>query len=600
MYGIIFTPWIYTFPYNMKLSYKIIVLGIFIVSFIVGLITLSDYSINWDEPGHYMRGQAYLRYFLTGKEDYKDLPRIKAHYHKNIFDKIPLGIEFNNDEVYRRSLYQFDREGDTFTYKYFVKNDGGHPPLIDILASFSNYIFYQKLGILGDIEGYHVFIIFVSSLLVSYTFLFVATRYSLLAGIIASLSIFLYPLFFSESHFNIKDPAQAAFYTFTILFFYTGVLKNSSLWMIFAGISAGLALGTKYNILFSVFILLFWIVIVKWEKIKNLKWPFSKKITFSIFSIPVIAVSILIISWPNFQENILKSLSFYRTIGSAPQQSSEYYFLGVNTYAIQWIFYATPLAILFFGAVGILYAVVYGRKEKYHSSILFLIWFLLPIARVSFSHAGIYGGARQIMEYIPPFAMLAGVGAFWLHTMLISFMKKYTNYLFLRKKISFILGFLFILSFLPIVFKLIMLHPNENVYFNPLIGGLKGAKEKNISGWGTTLGSSYQQGMNWLNKNAGYNANVALVRGLRSNIPRTKIRDDINFSEFYYSGEKKQGEYLMEVTDYFWTLTIPVDKRKYIETLEPVHELIIEGVPILTIWKNDWANTKPQYRKMRL
>ena len=582
----------------MKRSYKIFALGIFIISFIVGLTTLSDYSINWDEPGHYMRGQAYLHYFLTGKQDYTDLPRIENHYQKSIFEEIPKNIEYKDDSEFRRSIYQYDREiGRRYTYRYFINNDGGHPPLIDILSSFSNYIFYQKLGILGDVQAYHVLIIFISSLLVASAFLFIATSYGLLAGIIASLSIYLYPLFFAESHFNIKDPTQTAFYTFTILFFYLGVLNNRFVWMVLAGIAAGLALGTKFNILFSAFIIMFWIAIVKWRDLRCFRWPFSKKLTFGILFVPIIAIGMIIVSWPNPQENIIKSISFYRTIGSTVQQSKEYYFLGFNTYAIQWIFYTTPLIVLFFGIFGIAYAIIYGRREKHYLSILLLIWLLLPIARVSLPQAGIYGGVRQIMEYIPPLAMLSGIGAFWLHSILVRFAKKHVSYRFLKKKASFFLGFLFILSFLPIVFKLIELHPNENVYFNVFIGGLKGAKEKNISGWGLTLGSAYQQGIDWINKNAEVNADLSLVKGYTQNIPRINIRKDINFGDNYYSGKEKKGEYLMEVTDYFWTLTIPVDKQKYIKMLQPVYELNVEGVPILTIWKNDWVNTKLQYRQ---
>ena len=47
---------------------------VFFSFFAAGLLTLKDYGISWDEPVHYQRGQAYLRYIITGQRDYKKLP----------------------------------------------------------------------------------------------------------------------------------------------------------------------------------------------------------------------------------------------------------------------------------------------------------------------------------------------------------------------------------------------------------------------------------------------------------------------------------------------------------------------------------------------
>ena len=43
------------------------------LSFSIFFSTLSDYGINWDESIHYIRGQAYLRFFLTGKDNFPAL-----------------------------------------------------------------------------------------------------------------------------------------------------------------------------------------------------------------------------------------------------------------------------------------------------------------------------------------------------------------------------------------------------------------------------------------------------------------------------------------------------------------------------------------------
>ncbi len=582
-----------------KINHKKFALLVFVFFFLIEFFTLFHYGTNWDEPNHYVQGQAYLRYFLFGKEDYKDLPKLKFHYPKTVYFKLPESIQYKDDKVFRRSLYQIDYDkGDEYTYKYYMRQDNsGHPPVNDIVAAFFNFVFYQRLGILGDVESYHLFIILISSILVSMVFLFTAQKFGIFSGFITALALCAYPLFFAESHFNIKDPISASFYTLTLLAFYKGVTKNKYKWILLSAVLGGFALGSKLNIVFVAITIVIWLLIYKWRQLRSFTWPFSKKITISLFVSPLIALGILFIFWPFlWQDPIAKftlMLKFYQEIGARTYQPNTFLtFGGFNTYPLQLVLYTTPIITLFLSAIGIFYTFKRGLKDKDKTALFVFLWFIVPILRVSMPNAGIYGGARQIMEYIPAMAILSGIGAFYLVRLLqahIAKNKKLPKRIAIRSVL--LAQMLLILLFLPIIFKLISIHPNENVYFNPLIGGLKGAKEKNFPDWGVTLGSVYMQGIDWINKNAEKEANVALVKGLLSNFPRIKMRQDINSHENYYSGEKKSGEYLIEVVDYHW-IDIPEEKRNYINTLKPVYEVKVDGVSILSIWKNDLNHTK--------
>jgi len=579
--------------------HRLIIILAFATFFSIGVFTLRDYGINWDEPIHYIRGQAFLRFFLTGKKDYKDLPRLKSHYPNNDRPPLSLGIEYEDDRFFRRSIYQYDREPYHLSFAYFKNGEGeqgGHPSLNGTIASLFNLIFYQKLGILGDIESYHLFIVFVSSILALVVFLLVSETYGTFAGIIAFLSLTLYPLFFAESHFNIKDPVSASFYGLTLYTFYKGVTKGNWRWIIVSALFAGIALGTKFNIFFAAITVLIWLPVLTFEKLRSFIWPFSKSITLAFILYPFICMGLLFLLWPYLWEKsferLLTVFTYYKQIGSTLYQPISYTLLGINTYAFSWIFFTTPLVILFLTTVGVLYALKNLFRESKKTAFFILLWFLIPIIRVSLPGTGIYGGVRQIMEFVPAMAMLAGIGAYYivrlLHGFIVVTLKKFNNRVVEQwnNRILLALQALVILSFIPITLKLISIHPNENAWFNPLIGGLAGAKEKNFADWGTTLGSVYQQGIDWLNEHAEYEAKVALVKGVQSNIPRIKIRKDIKFHEAYFSGKEKRGEYLMEVTDYRWSLDIPLEKRRYIEMLKPVYEVKVDGVSILTIWKN--------------
>ncbi|MFC1625832.1 ArnT family glycosyltransferase [Patescibacteria group bacterium] len=528
------------------------------IFFIAGFITLKDYGVSWDEAVHFSRGQIYLNYFLTGEKEYNQQPT-------------------------RKSFYQFEQH----TGEYFFKDNVGHPPVNGILATISNYIFYQKLGILSDIDSYHLFNILVSSILVFITVAFMLRTFGTFPAVISFLALSTYPLFWSESHFNIKDPALSAFFAGTIWTFYESFTRRSCKWLIACFVFLFLALGTKFNILFLPLIIIPWMVLVFRQRnlgIKKYIRSFSKKYLLVLLVGPIFVILALTASWPYLWENwpkgFLGVLNYYKQIGTSfSYQPGSFYFLGFNTFPIQWVLFTTPPLVLLLSFLGIVSAWIH--KNKFNKvSILWLLWLIVPIVRVSVPGAVIYGGVRQIMEFIPALAILAGLGAWQISKWL---------------KVAPV-KLLLTLAFIWPVFILVKLHPNENVYFNSFIGGLSGAKERNFPSWGNSYGNTYFSGIKWLNKNAEQNAKVSLIQGIAPNAPQILFRSDIGIHNYYLSGIRREGEYLMELIFndtgkafyYAWD---------YVNNfLDPIYEEKIDGVTILKIWKNDLEHTKPEFR----
>lgn len=552
--------------------------------FLAAFFTLSDYGISWDETLHFRRGQAYLYYFLTGQTNYKNLPNINFQ---------GTGGKPANIPIPRRSFYQNDYHNGEF----WLNNDVGHPPLNDILATLSNYIFFQKLGVLDDIDSHHLFNILASSLLVFVVVYFATTTFGKLAAMVSFLSLTTYPLFWAESHFNIKDPSEAAFFAGCIWAFWQSLKKGNILWLLASIIFFSLALGTKFNILFLPFILIPYLIIRYWhfhKDLKNLWLKIPKKYLVILVLWPVIAGLILIIFWPFLRQDILvnffKILNYYRQTGLGTlYQPGNFYLFGFNTFPFQWIVFTTPPVVLFLSGIGII-SVLKNWRLQSQVSILWLLWLLIPILRVSLPNMSIYGGIRQIMEFLPAMALLAGLGA-W---QIAQWAKKYKKILGVK-----VIQLLLILIFIWPVFILIKMHPNENVYFNFLIGGLKGAYERNFPSWGNSFGNAYKQGIEWLNKNAEKNVKVALIQGTQANAPLIFFRPDLDYDIGHFSGIERQGEYLMELIfndtgkTFFY-------RWEYVENfLEPIFELKVDGVTILKIWKNDFEHTKTQYRLVK-
>lgn len=546
-----------------KLRYYIIGVVLSIVFFTGGILTISDYGLNIDEPIHFIRGQAYLKMLTTGEKTYKASDLVGS----------------------RISTYKIQQ----YNGAYFMKNDSGHPPLNGILAAATNRIFYEKLGWLGDLESYHLFEILASSLLVFLTYVMIRRKYGVFAGIVSSLSLGLYPLFLGESHYNIKDPLEASFFAFTIFFIYLSIEKRSGLYLFLSSIFCALAFGTKFNIVFLPFILILYLI-ARFPVFKFLKLKYLKRIPIGIYVslilYPIVVFGVQFVSrpylWIDSFNRFMNIVLYYKDIGTGISYQPSYVFNGWNLYVPFFIAISTPLQVLALSLIGSVCSLFLFRKENNKFSFLLLMWFMVPVLRVMWPGSSVYSGVRQIMEYIPAMAALSGIGAFILR----NYLKKYL-------KSSFISSLLILLAFIPLIITLWKMHPNESVYINSLTGGLKGARAKNIPGVGETMGNAYLQGILWLNKYADKNARFGLPVGLASNIPRQFIRPDIKLGGFF-SGMKREGEYMMEMISV--DFPPPRYNFQYLDTfLNPVYAVEVDGVPILKIWKNDAEHTKKGY-----
>lgn len=559
-----------------------ILLGLFF--FILGVSTLTQYGINWDTINHLPRGQAYLHYFLTGRKDYKDLPPYVQYYQKP--ESLGIDTDISPKKVPHRSIYQMDAT----TFNWFMENDGGHPPISDILSSMFNYVLFQKLRLINDIDSYRVYGIFLSSCLIGLIFWWTNKVYGKFAGLIAVISLTSYPLFWSESHFNTeKDIPEAVFLSFFIFCFWKSFINFNIRWLFTAGIFLGLALGTKFNAVFAPLIIILWIgyLVVgdKWRR--NLKEIFVNNKKFAIFClfIPVIVFAIFLVSWPYLWADpiyrIKEVIGFYKGIGLTTTFNDHYLFFGgFNSYPLQAIFYTTPIPVLFLFILGILY-IVKNINKKEHKALLalFLIWFIVSVGRVTWPGMSIYGGLRQIMEYIPVMAIISGLGGGLLHQF---FLKR------LKLPLLVVTAFV-LLFFVPHLVKMVQIHPNQNVYFNEFMGGLSVAQKKEFLFWGNSFGAAYRQGIVWLNSNVPIGGKVVMARELMPNIPIIWIRPDINFHNSQRSGYLQMGEYAIGLT-YQGTRDYSYYDGFLENFVQPVYQVKVDGVGILKIWEN--SNSK--------
>lgn len=568
--------------------------------FTIGILTLPHYGINWDTINHLPRGQAYAHFFLTGNKTYSDL----LPWHKYYQNPQSLGIDtdIKLGDVQRRSIYQNDGSD----FNWHIQDGNGHPPLSDTLSSFFNILLFQKLGLINDIDSYRVYGIFLSTCLVALVYYWTKKIYGGFAGLIAAISLSTYPLFFAEAHFNTeKDIPETFYWSFLLFCVWKGVTSKNWKWIVLSGLFFGLGLGTKFNILFSPLVLLPWLFVYlisscrkkKVNVISFLKNNFQ--FILGLLIIPVFGFLIFILSWPYLWyqglDGLKTVLGFYKTIGTATSIDSRFiWHFGINLYPIKWILYTTPLVTLFFFTLGIWFIVLNLFKRKDKVGLLFILWLIIPIVRVSLPGTNIYGGDRQIMEFIPAMVILAGVGAMYLRDFILNQIKKvkYLNF----KKNYLVLDLILISAFIPIIIKLINIHPNQNAYFNPIIGGLAGAKEKDIPDWGNSFGSAYRQAFVWINNNVPTGSTVGFAYELMPNFPEIFVRRDLNFDNHSRSGSARWGEYTITLT-YQGSVNRSYYDNYLERFLEPVYESKVDGVSVVKVWKNDASHTRKGFIK---
>lgn len=562
-----------------------------LVFFTIGLATLYDYGMNWDSPIHFARGQAYLRYMLTGKTNYDGLPK----YCMNS-ENVGSRRDSETGEVCdrHRSVRVSEYESGLLDFDSRVaKSAYGHPAFSDIMLAASNSIFFKGLGWVEDINAYHLYSLFTTFLLALAVSIWVKQTFGTFASFISVLTIYSFPLLFGESHFNVKDPPMAAFFTIALYFLWLAITRGKARYLYLSALAGGASLGTKLNFVFAPFILLPWVIAYLGNARTNWTKFLSKRMIVAFAFYPVIVFLVFFASWPalwpNPIKNITEVIQYYHDVGGS--KCAYFYFTTpwftkcTQLTTLQYFFYTLPPVSIILFLVGFIASLV-KLKEKKYVVLIWLSFFSFTVLRVTLSLTGIYGGLRQILEFIAPMAMIAGLGALSLRNLLVRIFARLLTQKPGKRAVIFVASLIITLGYIPIFLQIIKMHPNQNVYFNFLIGGLKGAEEKDFPGYGNTYGNAYLQGIAWLNQNAEPNSRFGLVSGNAQNISRATLREDIDFSNGSRSGYNQEGEYLM-------LMVVGQDpssetfRYKYLSLLDPLYDLRVDSVSLLKIWKND-------------
>lgn len=323
------------------------------------------------------------------------------------------------------------------------------------------------------------------------------------AGLITLVLMAFSPRFFGESMNNPKDITMAAGYMVSYLFiikFLKQLPKPSLKVTIGLGLSIGMAMGIRigglllipYTFLFFGIAMLSmygWGGITDSQKFKENVWPGLRYVVLA----SVIGYCVSLLFWPYaLVSPIAHPLEALGVAEKFPVQI-KILFEGKHIsstevpwyYIPKWLLISTPL----FGLIGLVYSLSLFSMMKREKKLLFWSFLLFtltfPIAYVIYKKSVLYDTMRHFFFVYPSIIILSGLAFHYAISML-------------PKNLKYVaIGILIVLIALPARFMMAN-HPNEYVYFNELIGGIKGAFGNYETDY---YMNSVKQSADWLRKN---------------------------------------------------------------------------------------------------
>ncbi len=538
------------------------------VFLLAGWLTVGHYGITWDAPENFLAGDLYWQFWRTWDARWLDFEGLKNQWAGA--DQKP------------------------YFYVYTIGWQERYPPFANTVSAVVAWLLHDILGWLDPIAAHHAAIPLFGALGVWVTFRFAWERRRRLSEALpAALLLAAFPLYWAHAHNNIKDVPMAALFTAALwagwrAFGQAGQVEQR--WALLAGVLGGLGLATKANALFLVPILLLWLVwlYVPWLWRKGWKgttvswWKVPAALLAAAFAAGVVLLAVWPYLWADPVRRLLSMLVYFSTAG----QRVPVFFAGrlygsgaalPRYYAVAYLILTTPLPVLVLGLLGLVRAGRDALRRADSAAPLWLIWFIVTLGRVSLPGMVVYDGLRQVMELLPAWCLLAGLGAGWCWEWLAC--RLVGRPAAWRSAVA-LLSLLALMA--PQVVSLARLHPYEGAFFNALAGGVRGAAHSYpLDYWG----QSYKDGVAWLNEHAGLGGWVAVP--VAGHLARFGLREDL---ELLITGEledvrDRAGEGYIMVLHHWARVPASSLAQKCLSEGAPAYVLERAGAQLLSIYR---------------
>lgn len=512
--------------------YDQIVIAILVVFTTVGLVMLGDYGVTTDESLRMLASRAWWKAITEGSVD--------AHV-----------------------------EGTKANYGVLFDQLGRVVALVDRHA----------LGGTDPFRGRHALCLMTATLGLGGTYLLGRRLSSPAVACTAVVLLVFTPRFDGSAFANPKDIPFLTAVVWAMLSLVRAVQHPSrrSTWL--AALACGLCttvrpLGAVFFVLGAVAIM---VPVVRWDG--RYPWsamaPARRRAIVQVLSFLVLAYAIVYATWPVLWVRgpwhlLDASTALTRHIrGSRSLLLGELHPFGdaPGHYVLVWLGVTLPLAVLIPGVLGLFeraWAVWKASQTSLRPALPWLLvigWVLGPTLYPMFTRVTLYDTSRQFLFVAPAMALLAA------HTIGLAWRSIQRRRAVLITVIGLCVG--------EAAVRMVTLHPYQNIYFNPLAGGLAGAHGRfDVAHYSET----YAEGFAWLADHASAPVHVHVFGNGSTTASFLAHRHGISLNTptfGYFLSEVRQG----------WETHLPG---------KVVHRIEREGVPLLEIRKVDPMTATPR------
>ena len=484
---------------------------------VLGVALHRDYGVPWDEPFQRGYGQLVSRYIFSGNDAlFRDPYRVYGPAHELLL----LGAE---------AIFRARDTADVYAVRH----------LANFLVFIAGLVFLYRLGVAGQSGG--------------------------AASLGVCLALVLTPPFFAHAFYNSKDlPFLACFVAgmYTLLRLLTrpragSVLAHGvvSAWLIAIRITG--VLIPALTVAFAAY------CVVRGAKSNRAR-------LVACTALYLVATTILTWAlWPTLWRDPVSSFtSAFSTMSRYPWNNDVLYrgrLIPATDipwhYALVWIAITTPLLYLAGFVPGLVVTVkriIRQTGDPVSAANLFplllLAWLALPLASVVVLHSVMYDGWRHLFFIYPAMLFIAAEG----------FMAARAN-----RIASMVVAAVVILGLLDIVRFMVQAHPQQQVFFNAIVGGLPGARFRyEMDYWGL----SYRSGLEAIAKADRDSAIPVFAADQPVGSSNAGALPYADRSRFYFVGSVDEAKYFLG-TYRFRDKEYPYPRI--------VHTTNVSGVPIL-------------------
>ena len=406
------------------------------------------------------------------------------------------------------------------------------------------------------------------------------------AGILVIFLFALSPTFLGHTQNNLKDIPFALSYI-TAIFFTLKIFLSNTKTKLFDAIllTASIALSISIRsggLILICYLFLFFILFYSYQyrKENQLNIGSFRRDLYSTLAISFLAIILSLTLWPYAQQNPVQNLwksyqvmsQFPTTIKQLFEGKMEWSDFMPWYYLPKYMIITIPLIVL----TGVTLFVVFASKIINKANLFkygFVIFSILfPILFVIYQKSNLYGAWRHFLFVYPSIILLAAIGLHYLFTYLKN------RYL----KIVLILFYVG-LAFDPARF-MVLNHPYYYLYYNQLVGGLKGAYGNYETDY---YYHTIREGSEWLSKYLESNKQQGTIRIATNFSVNWYFRNQPNIESYYCQYDERSQynwDYMIVANSYISPYQL---KHKIWPPKNAIHVIYADQVPVCAVLKRE-------------